>query len=620
MAVKLNHRRILHNEVKVYTILQKSFKRQLQFLLDNYAELYTKYPGKVMKEYNYLNQPVPNIYAWEKWRQTDVSSEPLDWFWREMWVYEAIENVKPQVSKTVAKWYKKSYRVNEQLMLENAIIYNQNLPIAYMEDFGALNLSNFKGSISKTTKMWVIDILKNWIDNDLWVWDIKKQIVALDSKLFSKARAQMIAVTEMGKAYEHWNYLPIKQLQQWWVAMLKQWSTVGDSRVRPTHMDNETVWRVPLDYTYSSTGTNLAPTGVNCFIENTDIYTNKWWKRFEDIKDDYKDLEFWSLNPETQYPEWVKAISYLKIKHNDYTYIYDNKNIQLWNTLNHNQYIQERRQTKDKEHYWTKRELKEDKDIKWEYRMYRWCNWDWDNIDNMFGINWDVRCEFMWYYLSEWSTSNPKRWTKQIKISQCSIKNPDKYRKMLNCCEQMWYKIWKWKEAIYLVDYEWQLYDYLKQFGKSYEKYTPTEIKEATKEQIEIYLSAYLLWDWHINSWWLWEWNRLWFTSSDKMAWDIMECIMKIWWWVSYWHQEPKTIQHKNWLYKTKHSCWIIRELKTKTISCSTYTDKTRKKELYNWYVYDVELEKNHVLFVRYNNKVMRSGNCRCTMLYEVRH
>ena len=264
MAVKLNHRRILHNEVKVYTILQKSFKRQLQFLLDNYAELYTKYPGKIMKEYNYLNQPVPNIYAWEKWRQTDVSSEPLDWFWREMWVYEAIENVKPQVSKTVAKWYKKSYRVNEQLMLENAIIYNQNLPIAYMEDFGALNLSNFKGSISKTTKMWVIDILKNWIDNDLWVWDVKKQLVALDSKLFSKARAQMIAVTEMGKAYEHWNYLPIKQLQQWWVAMLKQWSTVGDSRVRPTHMDNETVWRVPLDYTYSSTGTNLAPTGVNC--------------------------------------------------------------------------------------------------------------------------------------------------------------------------------------------------------------------------------------------------------------------------------------------------------------------------------------------------------------------
>ena len=38
---------------------------------------------------------------------------------------------------------------------------------------------------------------------------------------------------------------------------------------------------------------------------------------------------------------------------------------------------------------------------------------------------------------------------------------------------------------------------------------------------------------------------------------------------------------------------------------------------IYNDYVYDVELSKNHVLWIRYKGKTCFSGNCECMFIYE---
>jgi len=257
----MNHRRILNNEVLVYTICQKSFKKQLEFLKDNLENLYVNHPRKIEAEYNYLSQPVQSIYkGWE----TEISSEPLDWFWREMWVYSMIDKVKPKLKTVVTKAYKKRYRTRQWYMENYSLVYNPQLPIDYMEIFGELNLSNFRWSISKTTKLKVTTILKEGLDKNLTITDMAKQISWLDKKLFSKARAKIIATTEVGKAYEHGNYLPVKQLSDAGVKMKKKRQTVNDSRVRPTHMDNENQWRVALDTVFWATGTELAPEWVNC--------------------------------------------------------------------------------------------------------------------------------------------------------------------------------------------------------------------------------------------------------------------------------------------------------------------------------------------------------------------
>ena len=264
MAVKLNHRRIGANESRVFAIGYRSLRQQRKFLLDNLTELYTDFTWQIEKEYNYLTQPTENIYGGEKQWQTDVSSEPLDGFWREMWVYEMIDKIKPQIRKTTDKWYKKRYRLWREQMEINGFIFDDQIAIDYMQTFGELNLSNFKWSISKTTKLDVVKVLKEWLDNNWSISQVRDGIMKLDNTLFSKARSEMIAITEVGKAYEHWNFVPAKQLQSVGKIVQKKWQTVQDSRVRETHMQNENEWWVDLDYIYPATNTTLPPTGVRC--------------------------------------------------------------------------------------------------------------------------------------------------------------------------------------------------------------------------------------------------------------------------------------------------------------------------------------------------------------------
>jgi len=276
MWVPLNYRNIARNEVKIYTIIIKSFKRQFKFLIDNLEDLYTNYQAKIELEYWYLQRPRPDIYEWNmyKWWGSEISSEPLDWFWRAMWIYDMIEDVKPQVRWAVEKWYKKMYRLFEDDMRRNGFSYQEAVPIDYMNKFWELNLSNYKWSISLTTKNWVTEILKNWLDNNLWIWDIAKQITELDGTLFNKARAKLIATTEVGRAYEYWNNYPMQQLNNVWINIIKKRQTVNDSRVRPEHMENELEWRQPLNYIYPATGCDIPPAAINCRC--TVLYEIEW--------------------------------------------------------------------------------------------------------------------------------------------------------------------------------------------------------------------------------------------------------------------------------------------------------------------------------------------------------
>lgn len=63
--------------------------------------------------------------------------------------------------------------------------------------------------------------------------------------------------------------------------------------------------------------------------------------------------------------------------------------------------------------------------------------------------------------------------------------------------------------------------------------------------------------------------------------------------------------------YTSNYDQWEVREC----IAKHSMSENLKPEEIdYKGFIYDVELEKNHTLFVRRNNKVCLSGNCRCDL------
>lgn len=261
-----DYRNLLRKEAKLYTIIQKSFKKQRKYLEANIKDLYENHIYIINIEYSILNNEHVHLYPEEKkdWTNEVWWDDPMEWFRRAMWIWALIEEMQLPLEKVFERWYKTQYRKFSKLLRENQIDYYPNKPSEYANHRWELNLSNYKWSISHTTKRDVINTLKNGIDNHLSRTDIQEQIFAIDDKLFGLPRARAIAVTETAKAYEYGNRQPIETLQNAWIEMEKKRLTVGDDRVRPEHQQAEDEWRCDLDYIYPSVMVDYPPWWVNC--------------------------------------------------------------------------------------------------------------------------------------------------------------------------------------------------------------------------------------------------------------------------------------------------------------------------------------------------------------------
>lgn len=135
-----------------------------------------------------------------------------------------------------------------------------------------LELSERAGSISKTTRDRIHDILVDAADNGKSYQTVAKEIQeqAIEG-VFSKARGRLIATYEIGAAYGEGTNIPIVDFKAKYPtrSAQKRWSTVGGgvaNNVRQTHVDNEDDgW---VDYIAKHTGTDedFAPSKVdfNC--------------------------------------------------------------------------------------------------------------------------------------------------------------------------------------------------------------------------------------------------------------------------------------------------------------------------------------------------------------------
>lgn len=118
--------------------------------------------------------------------------------------------------------------------------------------------------IEKTTSDELKKIIANWIDDWKSYWEIWKLIRETDPFVFSRARANLIAVQEVWQAYWFWNYQPMKDISDEFVIM-KRWITSHDHLVRPEHQENEDQDWIPLEDTFAWTWDEFAPsTDFNC--------------------------------------------------------------------------------------------------------------------------------------------------------------------------------------------------------------------------------------------------------------------------------------------------------------------------------------------------------------------
>ncbi len=148
-----------------------------------------------------------------------------------------------------------------------------------------------------------------------------------------------------------------------------------------------------------------------------------------------------------------------------------------------------------------------------------------------------------------------------------------------------------------------QLCLYLTQFGHAPNKFIPKEIKSLPKEQLKIFLDAYMLGDGN-------EETLTFTTTSEKLANDLQEIILKCSW-AAIIRRVPKekfkSGNLKGRRIKPNYDIFKVRIAK-KQVTPKIYKSSFSKVP-YNDYVYDVTVP-NHTLYVRRNGKACWSSNC----------
>jgi len=348
-----------------------------------------------------------------------------------------------------------------------------------------------------------------------------------------------------------------------------------------------------------------------CYSDDTEVMTNSGWKLFKDLLQ--SDL-IMSLNPETRHPEYVKYVNYVSYQRDGEMIRFSNKSLDMLVTPDHKMvYI-------DK----SKGAIRENK-LAWGYTknhggLYRSSEYKSLDIENItigkHTIEFDLFAELMAYYLADGSISQTRQ--NQITIAQTKSHDPETYSKIELCLSKMTFKFTALKGGFYIGDFD--LYEYFRQFGKSIDKHIPEEIKNASPNQIKIFLDAYVSCDGHTrksrpfignkgNMFTSDKDERVYFTSSDQMASDLGELMIKIGHRPSYAIQKVKGIElkHHNGTYTGNKDLWRVSECYSKT---ATVFDKEIIK--YSGKVYDIQLERNHILYVRRNGKCVWGSNCMC--------
>lgn len=342
-----------------------------------------------------------------------------------------------------------------------------------------------------------------------------------------------------------------------------------------------------------------------CYSDDSEVLTNRGWKLFKDVLDD--DLIL-SLNPNTRNIEWVEFIDRQCFSYYGEMIHFYNRSLDCLVTPEHNMVYLNKNDGKI-------RNCQAKEYTKGKGRFYRGCEYEsgdveFYQIDDLI-IPFDLFCEFMGYWLSDGSTMS----NSGVVISQ--QEGETARDKIVDCIKRMGFEPHLEKQKV--VFYNTTIRNYLKIFGRCINKFVPYVIKNASKRQIRIFLDAFVLCDGykrpcrsfignHGNEFKSDKDEIIYFTTSERMAGDLSELILKSGHRPSF-SINKAGVSHKanGPIIKSNYDCYSIRE-------CYSVTSSVFNKEIqhYDGLVYDLTLERNHIMYIRRNGKCFWGSNCRC--------
>lgn len=321
---------------------------------------------------------------------------------------------------------------------------------------------------------------------------------------------------------------------------------------------------------------------IECYDEKTEILTDSGFKFFKDLKD--TDLVGERLSNNQIY--FIKPIKVIKEYYEGEMYNVCNKNMDLLVTPNHNIFY------KTQNNNYKFRTIKKLYNLKAKNnKYYISSNFLWEGqekeIFSSFNIKMDLWLEFLGYYLSEgWTTGQN---TYKVGIGQKRSWKKDKIRNLLH---QLPFKFLELEDRFTCNNK--YLYKYLKQFGKSKNKFISREFLNLSKRQLRILLDALMIGDGHIP-------KKEYFTVSESLRDNVYELLLKLGYIVNYHEDNFKNISWSK-LWTVKQISWKHRTIKKEQI----------KIVKYKGHVYCVEVPTN-IIFIRRNGKSYWCGNSNWT-------
>lgn len=248
--------------------------------------------------------------------------------------------------------------------------------------------------------------------------------------------------------------------------------------------------------------------GFTCYDKETEVLTKDGWKFFKDVT--LRDTVA-TLNQNTQNIEYHKPNEIVKVPYKGDLLHFKNKYVDLLVTPNHNMFCglpnkDYKLIRADKISKYYQYRFKKDANYKEvEYKRYfelespeqRQVT---SNVikDKLLMNDW---LEFLGYFLSEGSCNFKENSNSYIvRIAQnknCpkkSLNKGDVFSKIRSCIERLGFNFYENDNDGFSISNK-QLYTYLKQFGLQHERFIPDFIKNLNKEQINIFIDAYILGD-----------------------------------------------------------------------------------------------------------------------------
>jgi len=466
---------------------------------------------------------------------------------------------------------------------------------------------HLKKTMSDGTKKDVVEWRKRTVDADGKVHFTSTDIEHPGAGVYRSARqnALRLAATEVNMAYRNADWVRW-QNEPFVIGIKIELSgnhTCKDSKGKPQPLYDICDMMVG-NYPKSFKFTGWHP---RCYDDKSEVLTDRGWLFFKDVQPTDK---IFSLIPESKSVEWVGISKMMSWEHEGLMYHFHNRSLDCLVTPEHEMV----HLSKDG----TQRILRKDaKDYSKNnggfYRSSKYDNEDVAEINlNGLTVPFDAFCEFMGYYLSDGSA---------CRLSQISIAQQDcpTKPKIVMCIQNMGLMPHVTDSKVYV--YNQQLCEYLKQFGHSVEKYVPKEIKNASKRQIKLFLDAFNACDGSIKKPHGFVGNRggvcegrevrVFFTSSKRMAADLGELLVKVGSRPSYRIDKKEGEEHtfRNGTYKLNADA--IRVTECYSESCTVFS---KDEVQYKGMVYDLELERNHIMYIRRNGKCFWGSNCRCTV------